>query len=147
MLQPGAKAPDFPIGDGSLYEILENRSAVVFFYPRAFTPGCTKEAGNFRREYENLRQSGCDVVGVSKDPQDVNDRFRASLALPYPLVGDSKGVLCRVYKVVWPIIGRTKRVTYVISREGRVRFGFHDEFGFDAHATKMCQYLADGRST
>jgi peroxiredoxin Q/BCP len=145
MLHPGETAPDFKIADGSLYDVLKERSAVVFFYPRAFTPGCTREAGGFQREYDNLRQSGCDVVGISKDPQEVNDRFRVSLSLPYPLVGDPDGAICRAYRVLWPVIGRTKRVTYVISRERRVRFGFHDEFGFDAHAGEMCRVLAEGR--
>jgi peroxiredoxin Q/BCP len=143
MLQPGDTAPDFRIGDGSLYDLLKEQSTVVFFYPRAFTPGCTREAGGFRREFENLRQSGCAVVGVSRDSQDVNDRFRASLDLPYPLVGDPEGGICRDYRVLWPVIGRTKRVTYVITRKGRVRFGFHDEFGFDAHASRMCEVLAE----
>jgi thioredoxin-dependent peroxiredoxin len=144
MLQPGDPAPDFRIGERSLYDILKERSAVVFFYPRAFTPGCTKEVGGFHREFHNLSQSGCDVVGISKDSQEVNDRFRASLDLPYPLVGDPDGTLCRAYRVLWPVIGRTKRVTYIISRQGRVRFGFHDEFGFDEHASKMCEVLGKG---
>jgi peroxiredoxin Q/BCP len=145
MLQPGDAAPDFDIGDRTLYGILDERSAVVFFYPRAFTPGCTREAKGFQREYENLRQSGCEVIGVSRDAQEVNDRFRASLGLPYPLVGDPDGRISKGYRVLWPVIGRTRRVTYVISRERRVRFGFHDEFGFDAHAGEMCRVLAEGR--
>jgi peroxiredoxin Q/BCP len=145
MLQPGDAAPDFAIGRETLYGILADRSAVVFFYPKAFTPGCTKEAKGFQREYENLLQSGCEVVGVSRDPQDVNDRFRQSLELPYPLVGDADGRISKDYRVLWPLIGRTRRVTYVISRERRIRFGFHDEFGFDAHAGEMCRVLAEGR--
>ena len=56
MLKRGQVAPDFPIRDGSLYKLLEQRSAVVFFFPKAFTPGCAKEAGVFRMEFANLQR-------------------------------------------------------------------------------------------
>jgi peroxiredoxin Q/BCP len=138
MLQRKDVAPDFKVGDGSLYKALAERAVVVFFYPKAFTPGCTKEASTFRREYEKLKESGCDVIGVSRDDQATNDRFRESLGLPYPLVGDPDGQICDGYKVSWPLIGRSKRVTYLIGRDQRVRLAFHDEFKMDEHAAQAC---------
>ena len=138
MLQRKDVAPDFKVGDGSLYQALAERAVVVFFYPKAFTPGCTKEASTFRREYEKLKESGCDVIGVSRDDQATNDRFRESLGLPYPLVGDPDGKICDGYQVSWPLIGRSKRVTYLIGRDQRVRLAFHDEFKMDAHAEQAC---------
>ena len=71
-------APDFAIGDTSLYEMLEDRAVPVFFSPKAFTPGCTREARGFQQEYQGLRHSECDVVGVSSDSQETSDRFRWS---------------------------------------------------------------------
>ena len=138
MLQRKDVAPDFKVGEGSLYQTLADRAVVVFFYPKAFTPGCTKEASTFRREYEKLKESGCDVIGVSRDDQATNDKFRASLSLPYPLVGDPDGKICEGYKVSWPLIGRSKRVTYLIGRDQRVRLAFHDEFKMDEHAAQAC---------
>ena len=139
MLKRGQVAPDFPIRDGSLYKILEQRSAVVFFFPKAFTPGCAKEAGVFRMEFANLQRSGCAVVGVSQDAQEVNDRFRESLDLPFPLVGDPEGTILRAYGVQWPILGLAQRVTYVIARNNKVRLAFHSEFSMKAHAAKACE--------
>ena len=84
------------------------------------------------------------MVGISRDPQETNDRFRASLGLPYPLVGDPHGTLCRVYRVTWPIIGLAQRVTYLIARDHRVRMAFHDELFMQRHSEKACTALEAG---
>jgi peroxiredoxin Q/BCP len=78
------------------------------------------------------------VIGVSRDPQDVVDRFRASLDLPYPLVGDPGGTICRAYKARWPLIGKAKRITYVIGRDRRIRTAYRDELRMSAHAARAC---------
>jgi peroxiredoxin len=82
------------------------------------------------------------VVGVSRDDQETSDRFREALGLPYPLVGDRDGTICRDYKVAWPIIGRAKRVTYLVGRDRLVRLAFHDELHMDAHAEQACAVAA-----
>ena len=138
MIEKGAVAPDFKVGDRTLYDMLAERAVVVFFFPAAFTPGCTREASAFGREHDKLRQSGCEVVGVSPDEQESSERFRASLGLPYPLVGDPDGVIGRAYDVRWPVIGRFKRVTYLIARNHKVRLALHDEFRMGAHAAQAC---------
>jgi peroxiredoxin len=142
MLKVGDLAPDFPIGDTSLYRLLEGQAAAVFFFPKAFTPACTREADEFHREFEGLRKSGCEVVGVSRDPQDKSDRFRQSLGLPFPLVGDPDGAILRAYKVRWPILGLARRVTYLIAKNRAVRLAFHSEFNIGAHVSKTCAALA-----
>jgi peroxiredoxin Q/BCP len=81
-------------------------------------------------------------VGVSKDRQEVSDRFRQSLALPYPLVGDPEGAILRAYKVRWPLIGLARRVTYVVGRDGKVRLAFHSEMDIAAHLAKAAGALA-----
>jgi peroxiredoxin Q/BCP len=142
MLKRGEIAPDFKIGDTSLYELLDERAAVVFFFPKAFTPGCTREASEFRRQFENLRRSGCDVVGVSRDPQDTSDRFRKSLDLPYALVGDAEGAVLNAFKVRWPVIGWAQRVTYLVGKDRKVRFAVHSEFNIPAHVSRACAAVA-----
>jgi peroxiredoxin Q/BCP len=82
------------------------------------------------------------VVGVSKDPQDVSDRFRESLGLPYPLVGDPDGAILKAYKVTWPFVGLAQRVTYVVARNHKVRLAFHSELDIEAHMEKACGALA-----
>jgi peroxiredoxin Q/BCP len=142
MLKIGDVAPDFPVAATSLHQMLGERAAVVFFFPKAFTPGCTREASEFRTEFENLRKSGCDVIGVSRDAQATSDRFRESLGLPYPLVGDPEGTILRAYKVRWPVVGLAQRVTYLVGKDRRLRLAFHSEFDVKAHATEACAALA-----
>jgi peroxiredoxin Q/BCP len=82
------------------------------------------------------------VVGVSKDRQETSDRFRKSLELPYPLVGDPEGVILRAYKVRWPLVGLARRVTYVVGRDRKIRQAFHSEFDIDAHVAMSCACAA-----
>jgi peroxiredoxin Q/BCP len=84
------------------------------------------------------------VVGISGDAQDLNDRFRQSLDLPFPLVGDPSGKILKDYDVRWPILGTAQRVTYVVSPKRRVRLAFHSQFRFDAHAAKACETVEGG---
>lgn len=84
------------------------------------------------------------MIGVSRDPQETSDRFRASLGLPFALVGDPEERIIRAYDVRWPIVGMTQRVTYVIARSARkVRLAFHSELDMDAHSAQACRALAE----
>jgi peroxiredoxin len=74
----------------------------------------------------------------------VNDRFRQSLDLPFPLVGDPSGSILRDYDVRWPILGTAQRVTYVVSPRRHVRVAFHSQFRFDAHAARACAAVEAG---
>jgi len=60
VLKLGDVAPDFPVGALTLYRMLADRAVAVYFFPRAFTPGCTKESRGFGEAYEELRAQGCE---------------------------------------------------------------------------------------
>jgi len=122
--------------------MLVERAVVVFFFPKAFTPGCTREAKEFAKEFQKLQSRDCDVVGVSSDTQETNDRFRESLDLPFPLVGDPQGDILRAYDVRWPIVGIAQRVTYAIGRNRKVLLAFHSELHMKAHAAEACGMVA-----
>jgi thioredoxin-dependent peroxiredoxin len=139
MLKPGDVAPDFAVGTETLYQILSQRRAAVYFFPKAFTPGCTRESGDFREQFERLWAAGCAVVGVSTDDQATNDRFRASLNLPFPLVGDADGTLVRAYRVRWPLVGFAQRVTYLIGQDRRIELATHSELRSGKHAHAVCR--------
>lgn len=81
-------------------------------------------------------------MGVNADPQEANDRFRESLGLPFPLVGDPAGAILRIYKVRWPIIGIAKRVTYVIGRDRKILSAFRNERDMTAHAAQACAFVS-----
>src|SRR4029453_6837268 len=108
-------------------------------FPKAVPPGRTREAGEFRREYQRLQKVHCEVVGVSGDTQETSERFRQSLDLPYPLVGDPKGEILRAYDVRWPILGTAQRAADAGSPKRQIRVAFHSQFRFDAHVAKACE--------
>jgi peroxiredoxin Q/BCP len=85
------------------------------------------------------------VVGVSADSQETNDRFRASLELPYPLVGDPGGTILKAYKVRWPVLGLARRVTYVVGHDARVEGGFESQFDTEAHVAQACGWAGAGK--
>ena len=92
--------------------------------------------------YETFEQADTDVVGVSGDPQEANDRFRESLGLPFPLVGDPGGAILKAYGVRWPIVGIAKRVTYVIGKDRKILSAFRNERDMTAHAAQACALVS-----
>jgi thioredoxin-dependent peroxiredoxin len=78
------------------------------------------------------------VIGVSADAQDTSDRFRKSLDLPFPTVGDPSGSILRAYRVRWPLIGLARRVTYVVGRDRRIRSAYESQHKVDQHVAQAC---------
>lgn len=91
-LQSGDKAPAFTRQDHTGAEISNSdfagRKVVVYFYPKAFTPGCTTESCDFRDNYHVFQKAGYEILGVSPDPVDRLDAFRREHNLPFPLLSD-----------------------------------------------------------
>jgi peroxiredoxin Q/BCP len=91
-LSPGDKAPDFtlPDADGRPVSLssFRGRTVVVYFYPAAGTPGCTKEACDFRDNLAELNGAGVDVLGISPDKPDKLAKFRDKEGLTFPLLSD-----------------------------------------------------------
>jgi len=91
-LEPGAAAPFFSRLDQHGNEVTLDDYAghrlVIFFYPAAFTPGCTTESCDFRDRHDAFYAAGYEILGVSPDPVDTLERFRTEHNLPYPLLSD-----------------------------------------------------------
>jgi peroxiredoxin Q/BCP len=130
MAAVGAPAPDFllPSADGSEISLkaLRGRKVVLFFYPKADTPGCTREAMDFNRLRPDFEKAGTVVLGISADPVKANDKFRAKYGLSLPLASDTSHAMLEAYgvwgrKSLW---GRKymgiNRTTVLIGRDGRV---------------------------
>jgi peroxiredoxin Q/BCP len=79
------------------------------------------------------------VVGVSTDDVETLGRFQEERDLPYPLVSDAKGVIARAYRARWPILGRARRVTYLVGQDRTVRLAFHSEMDFTAHVERVLE--------
>jgi peroxiredoxin Q/BCP len=129
-LVEGAKAPDFRLprdgGDSVALSDFSGKKLVLFFYPRADTPGCTREAIDFTRLASDFAASGAAVVGISADSQKAQESFRDKHKLSIPLISDEKHRMLEAYGA-WgekSMYGRTFlgiiRTTVLIGAEGRV---------------------------
>jgi thioredoxin-dependent peroxiredoxin len=129
-LSPGDPAPDFTLptdaGDALSLRDLRGRKVILYAYPAAMTPGCTKQACDFRDSLESLRAAGYTVVGISPDRPDKLATFREREHLTFPLVSDPDRAVLRAYGAYGEKqnYGRTVlgviRSTFVIDEQGRI---------------------------
>lgn len=99
----GDKAPDFTAKDQngkavSLKDFL-GKKVVLYFYPKDFTPGCTTEACNLRDNYEDLKDAGMEVIGVSPDDEESHKKFEEKHELPFTLLADPDKTIIEKYGV------------------------------------------------
>jgi peroxiredoxin Q/BCP len=129
-LVEGAKAPDFRLprdgGDSVALSDFSGKKLVLFFYPKADTPGCTREAIDFTRLASDFAASGTAVLGISADPQKAQESFRDKHKLSVPLISDEKHQMLEAYGA-WgekSMYGRTFlgiiRTTVLVGTDGRV---------------------------
>ncbi|WP_250435807.1 thioredoxin-dependent thiol peroxidase [Hanstruepera flava] len=127
-LKPGDKAPDFTAKDEQGNDIslsdYRGKKLVLFFYPKASTPGCTVEACNLSDNYEQFKTKGYDILGVSADSQRRQTNFKKKYNFPYPLLADEDKAVIQAYGVWGPkkFMGREfdgiHRTTFVIDERG-----------------------------
>ncbi len=127
-LKIGDKAPNFEALDeqGNLVKLsdYQGKKLVLFFYPKASTPGCTMEACNLRDNYQTFLAKGYDIVGVSADVAKRQQNFKAKHKLPFPLLADESKEVINAFGVWGPkkFMGRTydgiHRTTFVIDENG-----------------------------
>lgn len=130
MLDIGDKVPAFSLptnGGGKLsLKDLKGKKAVIYFYPKDMTPGCTTEANDFKDRIKDFQKAGAVVVGISKDSVTRHDKFVDKYDLPFVLVSDEEGTMCEDFGV-WQekkLYGKTfmgiVRATFVIDEKGKV---------------------------
>lgn len=129
-LREGDPAPDFELetdaGERLRLSELRGRTVVLYFYPRAGTPGCTVEACEFRDVTPELKRSGAVVLGISPDTPEAQARFKARHNLPFTLLADPEKKAAQAYGV-WKekqLYGRkimgVERTTFVIGPDGTI---------------------------
>ncbi|MDN3557373.1 peroxiredoxin [Halomonas maura] len=100
----GQPVPDFTAtatGDTTLsLSALRGRQVVVYFYPKASTPGCTTEGGDFRDRMDAFEAANTVIVGVSRDGIRAQENFKAKQAFTFPLLSDKDETLCRLFDVI-----------------------------------------------
>jgi|TARA_R100000306_G_scaffold16368_2_gene20598 thioredoxin-dependent peroxiredoxin len=127
-LKVGDKAPDFKVNDEDGNSIsskdYKGKKWVVFFYPKANTPGCTAEACNLRDNYKELQKEGYELLGVSADSEKRQKNFRKKYNFPFPLLADENKEVINAFGVWGPkkFMGREfdgiHRKTFIIDENG-----------------------------
>ncbi len=146
MLKEGTPAPDFEakLDNDAPFRLADYRgkkNVVLYFYPKDFTSGCTKEACAFRDNYEEVEQHNAVVVGVSSDQADSHQAFREKHNLPFPLIPDPEKQVIKLYDAGGFLGFITARVTYVIDKEGVIRAAFRHDFSISRHLTGVIEAL------
>ena len=129
-LSPGDTAPDFTLPDDQGNEVslasLRGRKVIVYFYPAAMTPGCTKQACDFTDSLESLQGAGYEVLGISPDAPAKLAKFREKDALSITLLSDADRSVMKSYaafgekKLYGKVVEGVIRSTFVIDEEGDV---------------------------
>lgn len=129
-LEVGSTVPDFKVldqdGNTVSKDDFKGKKLIVFFYPKASTPGCTAEACNLRDHYKELQQKGFSILGVSADSQKRQTNFRNKYEFPFPLIADQDKTLINAFGVWGPkkFMGKTydgiHRMTFIVDEQGVV---------------------------
>lgn len=137
-IKTGDKCPIFKVQLSEnktfdLSDLIGKKNIVIYFYPKDFTPGCTKEACAFRDNYEAFQELNCEVIGISGDSGDSHDKFAEKHDLPYILIPDSDKKIQKLFGVPKSLFGLIPgRVSYIVDENGIVRGVYNsltDPFG------------------
>ena len=145
-LQKGDRVPDFVLKDteGNDFDsktLVGKQAFVLYFYPKDFTPGCTKEACEFRDRYEDFKALGVEVIGVSSDSVKSHQRFKKRYQLPFVFLSDQKGRLRKQFGIKGDLFGLLPgRETYVVDKEGVIQLQFNS-MNASRHITKALQIV------
>lgn len=117
-------APDFSLSDadGEEYTLSSYRGespVVIYFYPKAGTPGCTDQACGIRDEYQKFEENNIVVLGISVDTPEAIEEFENKYGLNFPLLSDQEKVVSKKYDVLNDL-GFSNRITFIVNKEGRI---------------------------
>src|SRR6202012_2857014 len=135
LMQPGDLVEDFmlPDQDGTPVTLssFAGKPVVLFFYPKADTPGCTIEACGFRDHFAKLQKAGVVVLGISRDTVKAQKKFQVKYDLPYPLLADADQAIVNRFELVKqktmygkPVTG-VERTTFLIGPDQKLLHVFH----------------------
>ena len=125
-VEVGTAAPEFELKNqsGVAFKLASRRGVgwtVLYFYPKADTPGCSKEACAFRDAIDQIRILNTEVYGISKDTVESQSTFHKKYQLKFDLLADSEGEVIEKFGVALPVIGVAKRWTFILDPELTIR--------------------------
>jgi len=146
MLSIGDKAPDldiitWPEYRGPISRLWQSGPLILFFYPMDNTPVCTKQACSLRDNLASFAQFDAGVLGSSTGSLKSHEKFAEKQGLSFPLVADKGSKLAKAYGATRFLVPVSKRITYVIGRDGVIKGVCHDETNVSAHLTMIRETL------
>ncbi|AHC50583.1 alkyl hydroperoxide reductase [Sulfolobus acidocaldarius SUSAZ] len=144
-LEKGNEAPDFE-GDSTIGKLklssYRGKSVVVlYFYPKAFTPGCTRETIKFGQLYDQFKQLNAEVIGVSVDTVSTQKSFADKCGAKFPIVSDSNKQIAKLYGVLNEKGSSAQRVTFIIDENGKIIDVLSGLGNAEEHANKSLEII------
>ena len=145
-IKVGDKAPLFEAATDqgtkfSLQEEIGKKNIVLYFYPKDMTSGCTAEACGFRDEWDKIVSLGATVIGVASQDEKSHQEFKKRNNLPFDLLVDQGGKIREMYGAKGFLI--PSRVTFVIDKQGVVRFVFNSQLRVSKHVSEALKVLEE----
>jgi thioredoxin-dependent peroxiredoxin len=145
MLLPGTDAPDFSVKDHNGNPVslkdYKGKKIILWFYPKADTPGCTIEGQGFRDDIKNFEEKGIQIFGVSLDNETDNKAFAEKFSFPYPLLCDVNREIAVSYHAVKNAEEQhAARITYVIGEDGKIVESI-ESVDTKTHSKDLCSRL------
>ena len=149
----GRTAPDFSLpsttGENiSLRQFKGKKSVILYFYPKDETPGCTREACDFRDRFADFEKNNAVILGVSTDGMESHQRFREKQSLPFPLLADEDATVSKMYGVYKQknLYGKKsmgiERTTFVIDRTGRIA-QIYPKVKVEEHVQDLLEFIRE----
>ena len=145
-MEIGAELPKFKLKDQngnnfSITDVKGKKPVVIYFYPKNFTPGCTKEACSFRDAFQDFSDEGAIVIGISSDSEASHKKFASKYNLPFTLLADSNKEVRKLFGVKNNLLGLLPgRETFVFDESGKLTFKFN-AMGAEDHIKKALIHL------
>jgi thioredoxin-dependent peroxiredoxin len=145
MLQPGTDAPEFSVRDhnGNTVSLKDSKGkkVVLWFYPKADTPGCTMEGQGFRDDFKSFEEKNVQIFGVSLDNVADNKAFAEKYSFPYPLLCDVKREIALSYHAIKSVDEQyAARISYVIGEDGKILESI-ESVDTKTHSKGLCSRL------
>ena len=141
-LKVNAIAPDFTLTDGAgishTLSDYQGQFVILYFYPKDNTPGCTKEACNFRDNFSQIRSQNATILGVSWDSSKKHASFTEKYNLPFTLLSDLEGDVTELYKAAGWFM--PKRYTYIIDPLGSI-VSVYTRFDISTHSEEIISFI------
>ena len=135
-------APDFslPSTNGEVFCLSQNQKnkpCILYFYPKDFTPGCTKEACQFSDSMGYFKDLDIDVYGISTDNIDSHIKFKEKYRLSFDLLADTDGKVTKLYKATIPLVNISNRISYLLNKEHKISSVYRNFFAAGNHLKSM----------